>query len=221
MRAMDQGGQGRDQVDAVVMPNIRRQRRPFSASCARLQSRQFLANPGDAGADQGLVTDAPEGEADQDRREGREPRPLRRLPDGRGCHPTANVPGDFAAHRGTTAAATPSASMRRSIVMRSRATTGRVRPNVKENGQLRPSNAIPDAWNSRPYLEFGLQASSETAYPRASSGGIWGIPVEGCVVGAPPSPSFNQSTICVQPSNLCPRSETLVTRSYLIATARS
>src|SRR5215510_10634550 len=118
MRAMDQGGQGRDQVDAVVMPNIRRQRRPFSASCARLQSRQFPANPGDAGADQGLVTDEPEGEADQDRREGREPRPLRRLPDGRGCHPTANVPGDFAAHRGTTAAATPSASMRRSIVMK-------------------------------------------------------------------------------------------------------
>src|SRR5215813_6242061 len=180
MRAMDQGGQGRDQVDAVVMPNIRRQRRPFSASCARLQSRQFPANPGDAGADQGLVTDEPEGEADQDRREGREPRPLRRLPDGRGCHPTANVPGDFAAHRGTTAAATPSASMRRSIVMRSRATTGRVRPNVKENGQLRPSNAIPDAWKagSRPYLEFGLQASSENAYPRASSGGIWGIPVK-------------------------------------------
>jgi hypothetical protein len=70
--------------------------------------------------------------------------------------------------------------MRRSIVMRSRATTGRVRPNVKENGQLRPSNAIPDAWKagSRPYLEFGLQASSENAYPRASSGGIWGIPAE-------------------------------------------
>jgi hypothetical protein len=69
--------------------------------------------------------------------------------------------------------------MRRSIVMHSRATTGGVRPNVKENGQLRPSNAIPDAWKagSRPYREFGLPASSENAYPRASSGGIWGIPV--------------------------------------------
>jgi hypothetical protein len=70
--------------------------------------------------------------------------------------------------------------MRRSIVMHSRATTGGVRPNVKENGQLRPSNAIPDAWKagSRPYREFGLPASSENAYPRASSGGIWGIPVK-------------------------------------------
>jgi len=44
---------------------------------------------------------------------------------GRGRHPTANVPGDFAAHRGTAAAATTSAGVRRSIVMRSRATSRR------------------------------------------------------------------------------------------------
>ena len=40
---------------------------------------------GDAGntrTDQGLVADEPEGKADQDRREGRQPRPLRRIPDG-------------------------------------------------------------------------------------------------------------------------------------------
>ena len=54
-----------------------------------------------------------------------QPRPLCRLPDGRGRHPTANVPGDFAADRGTTAAATTSASVRRSMVMHSRATDGR------------------------------------------------------------------------------------------------
>ena len=89
--------------------------------CARLQPRQFPAHSGDAGADQGLVADEPEGEADQDRREGREPRPLRRLPDGRGRHRTANVPRDFAAHRGTTAAATARASMKRLIVTRSSA----------------------------------------------------------------------------------------------------
>ena len=44
---------------------------------------------------------------------GREPRPLCRIPDGRGRHPTANVPGDFAIDRGTTAAATASARVRR------------------------------------------------------------------------------------------------------------
>src|SRR5262245_65948849 len=54
-----------------------------------------------------------------------EPRPLCRLPDGRGRHRTANVPGDFAAHRGATAAATTSASVRRSTVMRSRETDRR------------------------------------------------------------------------------------------------
>src|SRR6516164_4450442 len=39
----------------------------------------------------------------------KEPRPLCYLPDGRGRHRTANVPRDFAAHRGATAAATTSA----------------------------------------------------------------------------------------------------------------
>jgi hypothetical protein len=80
-----------------------------------LQSRQFLADAGDARADQGLVTDKLEGQADQDRRESREPRPLCYLPDGRGRHRTANVPRDFAAYRGATAAATTSASVRRSM----------------------------------------------------------------------------------------------------------
>jgi hypothetical protein len=50
---------------------------------------------GDAGADQGLVADEPEGKADQDWREGREPRPLHRLPDGRGRHPTAKCSRRF------------------------------------------------------------------------------------------------------------------------------
>src|SRR5215813_10972436 len=81
------------------------------ASCTRLQPRQFPAHAGDAGADQGLVADDLEGQADQDRREGGEPRPLCYLPDGRGRHRTANVPGDFAADRGTTAAAATSAGV--------------------------------------------------------------------------------------------------------------
>jgi hypothetical protein len=59
-----------------------------------------------------------EGEADQDRREGGEPRTLCRLPNGGGRHPTTNVPG---ADRGTTAAATTRASMKRLIVTRSSA----------------------------------------------------------------------------------------------------
>ena len=35
-------------MDAAVMPDVRRQRRPAPASCAGLQSRQFLAHAGDA-----------------------------------------------------------------------------------------------------------------------------------------------------------------------------
>jgi hypothetical protein len=80
---MGQGGQGRDQMDAPLMPFLRRQHRSSSASCARLQSRQFPAHAGDAGTDQGLVADEPKREGDQDRREGRQPRPLGRILYGR------------------------------------------------------------------------------------------------------------------------------------------
>src|SRR5712671_116516 len=100
---------------------------------------QFLADAGDAGADQGLVADELEGEADQDRREGGEPRTLCRLPNGGGRHPTTNVPGDTAADRGTTAAATTRASMKRSIVTRSSAIDRRnARPDARENNQIGP-----------------------------------------------------------------------------------
>src|SRR5262249_47188411 len=71
------------------------------------------------------VTFTIEGQADKDRREGGEPGPLCYLPDARGRHRTANVPADFAAGRDATAAATTSASMRCSMVMRSRATDRR------------------------------------------------------------------------------------------------
>src|SRR5262244_3468846 len=136
---MDQGGQRRDQVDATVVPNVCRQRGAAPASCARLQPRQFPAHAGDAGADQGLVADESEGKADQDRREGGEPRPLCYLPDGRGRHRTANVPRDFAAHRGATAAATTGASVRRSMSCIQEQPTEGVRPNARKNGQIRPS----------------------------------------------------------------------------------
>src|SRR6516225_2251491 len=141
---MDQGGQRRDQVDATVVPNVRRQRGTAPASCPRLQPRQFLADAGDAGADQGLVADDLEGQADQDRREGSEPWPLCYLPDGRGRHPTANVPGDSAAHRGAAAAATTNASVRRSMSCIQAQPTEGVRPNAREIGQIRPSTKRSD-----------------------------------------------------------------------------
>ena len=100
-------------------------------------------------ADQGLVADESEGQADQDRREGGEPRPLCYLPDGRGRHRTANVPRDFAAHRGATAAATTSASVRRSMSCIQEQPSEGVRPNARENGQIRPStkrSGYPRCW---------------------------------------------------------------------------
>src|SRR5215467_9750134 len=101
---MDQGRQGRDQVDTAVVQDVRGQRRAAPTSCARLQSWQLSPHACNTGADQGLVADELEGEAAQDRREGGELRTLCRLPNGGGRHPT-----------------TTRASMKHSIVTRSRA----------------------------------------------------------------------------------------------------
>ena len=118
------------------MPLVRLQRRASPATYAGLQSQQFPAHAGEARINQRLVADELETEADQDRREGGEPRPLCRLSDGRGRYPTANVPRDFVAGRGTTAAAATSAGVRSCVHEQP---IGGVRPNAKENGEISPS----------------------------------------------------------------------------------
>jgi len=89
--AMDQRRQGRDQVDAAVMPDILVQHRAPSAPRSRVQPRQLHAVAGNAESGGAVVADPPAREADQDRREGRKPRALRHLPDGRGRGIAAHV----------------------------------------------------------------------------------------------------------------------------------
>ncbi len=104
--AMNQGRQGRAQVDPALMPFLRRQRRASSAPCAGLQSRQLHADAGDAPSDGVVVADQPARETDQDRREGRQPWPLRHIPNGRGLgiaadvlrHPVADRPASGIAY---------------------------------------------------------------------------------------------------------------------------
>jgi hypothetical protein len=52
------------------------------------------------------------------------------------------------------------------MIICSRATDGSSASECQGNGQIRPSNAIRDAWNagSRPYLEYGLLSSSKNPY---------------------------------------------------------
>ena len=106
--------------------------RSFTANAVRLQLHALAYNLGNflrtlatPEPIKDWSADEPQREADQDRRKGRLPRPLYRPPDGRGRHPTANVPGDFAADRRTMAAASDCAGLRRSMVMRSQTTDGR------------------------------------------------------------------------------------------------
>src|SRR6476661_392890 len=141
---MDQGRQRCDQVDAAVVQNVRGQRRAAPASCARLQSWQLSPHACNTGADQGLVADELEGEADQDRREGGEPRTLCRLPNGGGRHPTTNVPGDTAADRGTTAATTTRASVRRSVSKSNRQKECVQMPGKMASSDPRPAFGYPE-----------------------------------------------------------------------------
>src|SRR6266516_3910299 len=106
--AVDQGRQERRQVDAALMLLVRRQRRPASAACAGLQSRQLHADAGSARGGQAVVADEPAGKTREDRRQGRVPWPLRHLPDGRGRGAEGIVPGNLAADRRTATKAGPS-----------------------------------------------------------------------------------------------------------------
>jgi hypothetical protein len=84
---------------------------------------------------------ADSGDGGQDRRQGGEPRPLHRVPDGRGRNPTADDPGDFATYRGAAAAAAVGTGMKRPIFMHQRQPTGGARPNAMQNGQTDPRTA--------------------------------------------------------------------------------
>ena len=150
-------------LDAVVMPDVRRQCGAAPASCTRLQSRQLPAHAGDARADQGMVADEPEGEAHQNRRLGRQPRTLRRLPDGRGRHSTANVPGDSAAHCRTAAAAAARTGMRCSMVMRSRATEGRSASKCQQKWPDQPPRSPCGVPRLRPVVRAAKRSCQNAA----------------------------------------------------------
>src|SRR5271166_4472376 len=80
------------------------------SSMPGLQSRQFHANAGDAQGGGAMVADQPAGKADQDRRQGGQPRPLRHVSDGRGCGAATDVPRHSPSDRPAAGAAR--ASMR-------------------------------------------------------------------------------------------------------------
>ena len=71
-----------------------------------------------------MVVDDAQREADQDRREGRQPRPLRRLPNGRSPHSTTLVLRHPADDRGTATAVSSVDGIERPRVRSSSQTTG-------------------------------------------------------------------------------------------------
>ena len=111
-------------MDVAVVPLVRRERRA-APTCARLQSRDFLRT---------LATPEPIKDwslmslKEKVIKIGAKVLNHQRYghpSDGRGRHPTANVPGGFAVDRGAAAATATTASMKRSIVTRSSAANGR------------------------------------------------------------------------------------------------
>ena len=103
-----------------------RQRCPSSAPRAGLQPWQFHADARDAVDGGTAVADPPAREADQDRRQGREPRRLRHLPAGRGRGVAAHIRGYPDAHRPAVGATRAGVTGRWEGQMR-QTTTGEVR----------------------------------------------------------------------------------------------
>jgi hypothetical protein len=157
LRAVDQRRQGRDQVDPPVVPLLRRQRGSPSVARARLQPRQLHADAGDAEDGGAVVADQPAGEADQDRRQGGLPRPVRHFPDGRGRGAAADVPGNPVAHR---APSSTCASMTgRSDHMR-QATTAEVRLDEGKPPSSSPARPSVSAfWLSAGWLRSNFVAA--------------------------------------------------------------
>ena len=109
--------------------------RTFAANAVRLQLHALAYNLGNFLRT--LATPEPikdwsltesEGEAHQDRREGRQPWALCCVPDGRGRHPTESIRRHSAAHRGTSTAASHINRVKRSFVTRPSQTHGRDAP---------------------------------------------------------------------------------------------
>ena len=126
MRAVDQGGQGRDQFWTRLSC------RSFAANAVRLQLHALAYNLGNFLRT--LATPEPIKdwsltslkETDQDRREGRQPRALCCVSDGRGRNPTKPIRRHLAVDR-RIAAAGRIDSVERSSVVRSLKLTGEVR----------------------------------------------------------------------------------------------
>jgi hypothetical protein len=171
---VDQVRQERRQVDAALMLLVRRQRRPASASCAGLQSRQLHADAGPAGGGQAVVADEPAGKTREDRRQGRVPWPLRHLPDGRGRSAEGIVPGSLAADRRTATKTGPGVATGGADASSRRKDCAW---NFRKNGQIARPDVVRDRRNAGNTAQptYGFPATPPSAIVHAVPEFIWGM----------------------------------------------
>src|SRR5271157_3481181 len=98
---MDQGRQECGEVDAAVVPRLRRQQGATASLRPGLQPWELPSTAGPAARNQALDPDNDSGEIDQDRGKGRPSRPPGDLPTGRGGGTPEVVPGDPVCNRQT------------------------------------------------------------------------------------------------------------------------
>ncbi len=104
---MDQGRQERGEVDAALLPRLRGQPSPAATVRLGVQPGQLLSQARPPPKCQALVNDDLEGEADQDWRKGRDPRPVCHVSDGRGGYFTTVVQEHPSPHFATRSSLTP------------------------------------------------------------------------------------------------------------------
>src|SRR5208282_2735765 len=114
--------------------------RSFAANAVRLQ---LHANPSDARVSRTVVADEFAGEADQDRCQGGQPRPLRHVPDGRGRSATTDVQRNPHAHCPVAGATRTSVKGPRDQMRRARKAEARL--DEDESAGFRPTSRQPIA----------------------------------------------------------------------------
>ena len=147
-------GQERAPLDAALLPRVPAQRGAAPAARAGLQPRQLPTHLGAARGGRALVAHDAAREAGQDRRPDRAPRPLLRLPTGRGGGAAGAVRRDPAPDRSTQTKATPDMSDA---------------SNVSSNPQAKCARDPTNSPRNRRAVGSPCRGSGATTHPRPLS----------------------------------------------------
>jgi hypothetical protein len=163
---------------AALVPLVQRERRSPPASRAGVQPRELPPHAGDSGDNCRVVVDNASREADQDRCQGRQPRPVRCVSDGGGHDAAQTIRCDNAENRCFASAADGDNNMT-PVFRLHRKTTRELRPHADIKGLCsgRRTKSRPISCRGNQDGRQGTQKPPESAGHDSKRTAIWRIPV--------------------------------------------